>query len=380
MKNLVRKSNLQSWWWKTGVFGTLLLLIFYVTSCSKPEIKQDLGPVYTPPQRYVLDRNEADISISEGKLKFRDMETYNQKLEQIRSNTVDQNIAWSESLDFKSIRYYYQKAMSDLACETEDCPGIQQLPSQYIGKVIFDGENINPILPSISNGWLLSLDGSFFIGQTLVHFTKDHVFSITNNYQSKLAIAKETLESDFPNGIYVHPIEVSDSRGECCPNLLTCPQINSTPNKYRIKNASSAIVDESVAYWVEPPSGNAGWVVGIWYYQRLYFHHQRKTWAGWTVCDRTFWSYDSDVKVTWLGAPLLGGPNSTTIATGSTHGMPLSLSKTGLEYKYEREQTILSAVSAPKVAVDTRAICITEHLLNVTALKSPLKTSNRCKM
>lgn len=64
-----------------------------------------------------------------------------------------------------------------------------------------------------------------------------------------------------------------------------------------------------------------------------FFHHQRKTFFGWTVCERTYWSFDSQWNLVH-NLPSIWGYSNPIIGA-------INNFETGFECKYNRTDGII---------------------------------------
>lgn len=188
-----------------------------------------------------------------------------------------------------------------------------------------------------------------------------------------MATATSNLVDNTNEGIYVHPI--AGDRGGCCAWNLDAPGVsngNSTGSK-RIKTAFITNWDESVV--ISTPLGTT---YGVFYTFAGHFHHQRKTWLGWTVYQRTTWEYTAKETATVLGIP-----SGCTPCTPPGFSNPVVLNiqvTTGNECKYNFERAVFAAAGVPPAFYFSRGLCVTQISLNTKALDSNLSTSNECKM
>jgi hypothetical protein len=295
----------------------------------------------------------------------------------IRTNSREQNIALSDSLNFRSILYYYHAAMEATGCATGDCQfdGVQ--PAEYIGKVLNDNESgIRPLLSNGNLGWLLNLDGCFMVGTTLMKYTNDYVFCIGDYTSERLASALETKTSDYDNGIYVHSTLVEE-RGGCCSHYLQSPIVRD--GDFRIQSATSYLANGSYSQF---ESITKTWVHGVQIYQRIALSHQTKVWYGWK-CKRNIWEYDTRLFGTYTGLPFIGVDQTSgapmNITTGMRLGHSFSLT-TGNECSYYYNRMVLSGIVTSKAIIESIGFCINEHELNVKATHVPIYTKAKCVM
>lgn len=355
------------------ILSFILLLTF---GCQKNELKNPEWEWQCPVPVESRD-GMPTVQVADSTLVFQSLEQYAQVRAWVQTATVETLMAWQQNLGFKSSRYYYEEAMAQQCCPDEE-GNIAQIAAAYAGKIIYNSEenDISPLLPFVTTGWLLNHRGDLKIGTSLVHYTPNHVFCILDGNPNKLATAIANPVDNSNEGIYVHPT-VSD-RGGCCAWNLDAPSVstgNSNGSK-RIKTAWVTNWDESVIISIP----NLGTTYGVFYTYAGYFHHQKRVWPGvWSVCQRTKWNYTAKETATVLGIP----PGcASCIPSGFSNPVVININNvtTGNECKYNFERTVFAAGGVPPTFYFGRGLCVTQISLNTKALDSNLSTSNECKM
>lgn len=293
--------------------------------------------------------------------------------EWVQNASVATLMAWQQNLGFRSVRYFYEDALAQNCCPDEE-GNVEQIAALYAGKIIYDAaeKDIKPLLPFVTTGWLVNRRGEFKVGNSLVRYTNDHVISVIDGSTSKLAAALSNPVDDVPNGVYAHPV-VGD-RGECCAWNLNAPSVNngSSSGSKRIKTAWVTNWDESFAAGVP----NFGTMYNVIFTFAGYFHHQRKTWLDWTVCQRTRWEYTTGEVARLINIP----PNCQCIPAGFINPKTISISTTSAnECKLNFEQQVFSALNVTPAVYSMLDLCFERISLNTKALDSNLITSNQCQ-
>jgi|GEM_PF-952849 len=359
----------------------LMFLLFLVTSCSKNELLvTPYGSEGTPPTRPVEDRTTAvtypQVTIINGVLHFSSIESFNQVVLSIDTLTNDQLVSWQDQINFKSTWYYYTKALQSISCEDPDSCNVPAVAQVYSGKIIFDSleNDILPLFPERSRGWIMGLDCKFFVGNTLVKYKDGYFISILDGSESKIPTSITAEVTDTIQGIFAHTLIAN--RTFCsggCNKILDCPSVQSGNNRrdHRIKKAY--IANYNLSYGAILPQGSF-WAID--YRFALFFHQQRKTAIGWTVCERTIWNFTARQKATLLGLPA----SAPFLPTGFSNLSNLNFVNvtTGNECKYNFEATIFNLV-VPIQYQNQVCLFIDEHSLTVTALDKNLTTSNFCR-
>lgn len=156
----------------------VLIMLAFALGCQKNELKNPEWEWQCPVS--VEDRDGMpNVQVMDSTLVFQSLEQYAQVRAWVQTASVETLMAWQQSLGFKSIRYYYEEAMAQQCCPDEE-GNIAQIAAAYAGKVIYNSEenDINPLLPFIMTGWLLNHRSNLKIGNSLVHYTADHVICI----------------------------------------------------------------------------------------------------------------------------------------------------------------------------------------------------------
>lgn len=363
-----------------GLF--LFLLCFFIFECKKAELKPEYNykVEQTPPISIGDDRSDLypSVSVVNGLLRFSSLSVYDSIRAKLERSTIDQNISWSDSLGFKSIRYFYNKALKSSVCESDDCNA--SFPQAYIGKVkmtVDSFNNFEPLLPYITNGWILNTDGNFLVGSTLIHFDENYIYSIKDADFSKLQTAITTKQSDEDNGVFVHTTEVDDRAACDCPQELNCPIVTSSSGLKRIKKAQSFVRDESFSIYDNLINA---YVTSVSYTYNVSLHHQRRrfTWGSWSICQRTTWSFTGSVTMRWLGptfTPFGGGSN---VMYNQPFSHNVSIPITGNECKYDYGTVLFGYTSVPLSIYRMRSFCIEKQRLSATANDSGLSTAASC--
>ncbi len=349
----------------------IFISLAFVIGCQKNELKIASTDSFTCPNKVVTERDGTPVvQVLDNTLVFQSIEHYNQVREWVQSTSVSSLMAWQQSLGFKSSRYYYEEAFAQNCCPDEE-GNIEQVATLYSGKVIYDSieKDIKPLLPFLTTGWLVNYKGDFRVGQSLVRYTSNYVISVIDGSSSKLANALLNPVDDVANGIYVHPTEVANRRG-CCALNLNAPSVSN--GSKRIKTASISNLDESFSVFVP----NFGTLYNVIFTFKGYFHHQRKTWFGWTVCQRTKWDYRVGEVARLLNIPA----NCQCTSVGFVNPKTINIAGiSGNECKYDFEQQVFSSLNVTPDVYWKIDLCVEEIWLNTKALDSNLFTSNQCK-
>jgi hypothetical protein len=352
---------------------TLILLVICTSACQKnePKLKSDFQ---CTPQNAGHERNDWPVvQVVDGTLNFQSIEQYNQVREWVQSASLETLLAWQQSIGFKSVQYYYHEALNGLCCPDEQAD-IDQIARDYAGKVLFDTveKQIDPLLPMTTTGWLTNVNGEFKVGPSLVHYTPDRVISVVDGNQSKMLAACLNPVDNPNNGVYVHPTIAE--RG-CCPVALNAPSVsngNSSGSK-RIKSAWVTNWDESYASYI--PQLNTT-LYNVIYTFAAQFIHQKKTWLGWTVCQRTYWRYSIGETALITNIPL----NCNCLPVGFVNPKVISVNITsGFQCKYHYEQPVFSALNVSPEVYHSIGLCVQKISLNTFATDSGLHTDAKCE-
>lgn len=347
-------------------------MLAFALGCQKNELK--IASDFDCSEKTVVGREGAPVvQVTDSTLVFQSIEHYNQVREWVQAASVSALMAWQQNLGFKSARYYYEEALSQNCCPDEE-GNVEQIAALYAGKVLYDSEekDIKPLLPFVTTGWLVNHRGDFKVGNSLVRYTAEHVISVTDGSTTKLAAALANPVDDVSNGVYVHP--VVDDRGGCCAWNLNAPSVNNgnSSGSKRIKTAWVTNWDESFSAYVP----NFGTMYNVIFTFAGHFHHQRKTWFGWTVCHRTRWEYRAGEVARLINIP----PNCQCIPAGFVNPKTINISTTsGNECKHDFEQQVFSALNVTPSVYWALDLCIEQISLNTKALDSNLSTSNQCQ-
>ena len=350
----------------------VLIALAYTLGCQKNEMK--ISSDFDCSEKAVTDRDGTPtVQVVDSTLVFESIAHYNQVRAYVQSASVSTLTAWQQSIGFKSARYYYEEAISQNCCPDEE-GNVEEIAAAYAGKVLYDAteKDIKPLLPFMATGWLVNHRGDFKVGNSLVRYTPDHVISVIDGSTSKLTTALSNPVDDVVNGIYAHPI-VGD-RGDCCAWNLNAPSVNngSSSGSKRIKTALVTNWDESFSAYVP----NFGTMYNVIFTFAGYFHHQRKTWFGWTVCHRTRWEYHAGEVARLINIP----PNCQCIPVGFINPKTINISTTSAnECKLNFEQQVFSALNVTPSVYSALDLCIEEISLKTKALDSNLSTSNQCQ-
>jgi hypothetical protein len=315
----------------------------------------------------VSDRSVADLPfvVENGKLHFSSVESHDSISLKLETSTPAQNIAWSDEVGFKSVNYYYYKAVQAMSCPTQDCEGdAPALPSELVGKVKYTDGLIEPKLQYGSTGWLINLNGQYSVGQSLFHYTETHLASVQNPTAEKLQTALSTLTSNDELGIDVHPTNTDRDPGLCCPWKLEAPVVIHSTGKYKIAQAASEFKDLAQILNGVPK---------LKYTHIINLSHQIKKVPGGWNCSRTTWNFTNVILANWEGLPVVVNGKLRTKGTQivdhwlNDWSWPLEC--------YMSYESKLVDQKVTKAVYNSRAVCVTYHTLKAKANGTNLTTT-----
>lgn len=361
------------------------LLIFYLTafaffnqSCHKNED--------APLKEYTAENLPPlkNVRVEDNTLHFDNVQQYADTRAKLFKSTNEEIMAWQKSINFYSVERYFYEATQETCCP-ESYQDMELLRSKYDGKLAIDMQNntFEPLFPSSISNWLINEKGEVWIGNMLHKFTHDRLICILDPTDSKMQVAMANINiHDEQSGIFVHPlfIEIPGMIEErACPKavaqggiVLVDPvaaaggPIFDGPHKKQIKEAYMSIFDAS---YVAPASGG-GYSYNVEYDRKIHFLHKKKNaFGGWTICERTTWTYDANATLTHNLSGLPGFPAS-----------PLSFNivdfTTGNECEYNRYDAVINGFVSNSTQYNSRAVTVNSMCLSVTANGSGISGSS----
>ncbi len=357
---------------------SFLLLLFFIAAvpfgCQKNEYKIESDTTCTPTDvssRELL----SPVPVSDGMLAFTSVEHYNQVRAQVLASQTADLMSWQGSFNFKSAQYYYREAIGQQCCPDSEDANMPTIAANYNGKVLYDAaeQDLKPIIPMVTTGWLVNENGELKVGSSLIHYSNQYVISVVDGSRTKMDAAIANPVNNPSNGVYVHSIVAAAA--PCCPWALDAPSVNTGggSGSKRIKTAYMTNWDESYAVYI--PQLNTT-IYNVIFTFAIYFHHQRKTWLGWTVCQRTQWQYKASETAQITNIPANCGCLPPGFVNPVLINIPLTT--TGNECKYNYEKQIFAALNVSPTAYYSIGLCTNKMKLETKALDSGLSTGASC--
>jgi hypothetical protein len=260
---------------------------------------------------------------------------------------------------------------------------IEMLRVKYGNKIRIDAENMDytPILPLPKTCWMLNEHGEFWVGDMLIKYTEDRLMCVFEPNQEKIALAMQDINfNDSTKGIFVHPLIVKSSVQErACPqSVITSVVVDpvasaggpifNPPHTRQIKEAYVSIFDASAVF----PAPGGTYIYGIEYDRNVHFLHKKKNfWGGWTICDRTTWTYSTNAV---LAHNLAGLPSNNPSSPATFN---ISNFTTGVECSYLRQDALLVAAGGTTASqYYGRSVTVNSMSLSVIANWSGISGSS----
>jgi hypothetical protein len=356
---------------------TLLALVFVVIqSCHKNE-GMALGSLFADSPSLL-----APIRVQNNTLHFATAQEYFETRTRVFSASDEELLAWQKSLNFFSAQRFYLEARKDMCCP-QTPHDIEMLRVKYGDKIRIDAESMDytPILPLPKTCWMLNEHGEFWIGNMLIKYTEDRLMCVLDPNREKIALAMQNIDfNDSIKGIFVHPLIVDNSVEErgCPQSVITSVTVDpvdsaggpifNPPHTRQIKEASITIFDASI---VSPGPGGT-YVYNIEYDRSIYFLHKKKNFlGGWTICDRTTWTYSTNAV---LAHNLAGLPSSNPASPATFN---ISNFTTGVECSYLRQDALLGGAGGTTASqYYGRLVTVQSMNLSVTANWSGISGSS----
>jgi hypothetical protein len=315
------------------------------------------------------DATTPAVVVSDGKLKFKDMEAFDSVYLQLESNTVAQNLAWNQSLGFKSIMHYYYKAVEETTCD--GCANAPALPSEFVGKVIETPESIEPLLQYGTTSWLLNTNGQYEIGGSMIHLTATHMVTLLNPSAQLLNTALTTLTSNESLGVDVHTTMTKVDLA-CCDDKKDAPGVYSSNGNQKISQARTWFADMSGTY----VQSNLTTGYKLKYVYGFDLKHERK-YPTWKIY-KTDWLIKQRIVAVWKGKAF-ANPNGVAVLPNSKFVNINTHFTWGNDGEVHSSTTMINA-GVSKNVFDSRRHCLGCHKLDVKATKSGLQTSTECEL
>ena len=292
-------------------------------------------------------------------------------------------IKWQSDLGFKSIRYHYELAKSEYCCpdETMDWAAFK---AKYGSVVKVDEANFDysPLIDAPTMNSFLNDKGYFRVGHALVFMDNSKIYSILDTDGKFWGLEKIDPAQIAPEYIldahdFRYQIDNSNTVGVAERGCSTTLNGNGGPFAYldasvtngnkRIKSADHGVYDFS---YISPntPLGNTGVVI---YEHTINAHHQRKTFFGWTVCERTNWNILANYNLTH-NLPSSIVPTNPFVANINWQNTPLEC-----KYQYTGQLIGVSLVGQPISVYYNRSVTGTIDF-DVTALNSGINAADGC--
>ncbi|TXB56861.1 hypothetical protein, partial [Phaeodactylibacter luteus] len=307
-----------------------LIAVLYTSSCEKQQEDVTSNHLEVAESLPMLQFSD------DGLVFFKDLDEFKKFYAAVEHATRDELMAWQETNGFQSINFLFEETWTGLCCDVEE-EDIKKTPSLYPNvRVTEDGE-ILPLINAGLMGWIIGREGQFKLGRSLITITNDAVISVLDGDANKTTLAIRTLESNEAEGIFVRMQDNESSARACCPSSSINTGTVRSGSK-RIKTASMSLADRSFAASFPTGVDQYGNFIYSTGYQLIYemdyfFHHQRKTFFGWTVCERTYWSFDSQWNLVH-NLPSIWGYSNPIIGA-------INNFETGFECKYNRTDGII---------------------------------------
>jgi len=324
------------------------------------------------------------IRVENNTLYFESAQQYADTRAKLFKSTDEEIIAWQKAINFYSAERYFYEARQEVCCPEND-QDMELLRIKFGGKLNIDVENRSfaPLFSSSVSNWLINEQGKVWIGNMLHMYTEDRLVCISDPTEAKMQMAMANINiHDEQAGIFVHPLFVPIPgiiEERACPKAI--PQgggvlvdpvadaggpIFDAPHKKQIKEAYMSIYD--VSYVAPAPGG--GYVYSVEYDRKIHFLHKKKNaFGGWTICERTTWTYDANATLTHNLNGLPGFPAS-----------PLSFNivdfTTGNECEYNRYDAVLNGFVSNSTQYYNRAVTVGSMCLSVTANGSGISGSS----
>ncbi len=190
---------------------SFLFLLFFIAAvpygCQKNEYKIESDTKCTPAPVSSREPLTA-VPVSDGMLAFTSVEHYNQVREKVQAAETADLMNWQNSFNFKSAQYYYHEAIGQLCCPDSEDANMPAIAANYAGKISYSDadQDINPILPMVTTGWLVNENGEFKVGPSLIHYSNQFVISVVDGSRTKMNAAIANPVNNPSNGVYVHPL------------------------------------------------------------------------------------------------------------------------------------------------------------------------------
>jgi hypothetical protein len=196
-------------------------IMMFIASCSKENQKvEDQKPAVTwedwlkAPKITTLSDLKADVKVESGALHFKSKEDFKNVINFLDNASKGEIVKWENTLnDFTSVHKYLDMAKEEFRLDSLNERKFSELKIKYSGKVKFidKDQRIRQIIPNGSiYGRIIGLNGEYRIGKTIVLYYKGKVLSIPDGEENKLEAAKNSLQNNPEDGIFVHSLRVDD--------------------------------------------------------------------------------------------------------------------------------------------------------------------------
>lgn len=351
-------------------FLSVFIIFLFTLSCQKD------SNIQTADMKQPDQTGLSAVSIgADGLMTFKDLESFGQVYQALKASEPKDLMNWQQQIGFLSVNYHFEQVWSDLCCDTNH-EDIVNSASRYPYVNITPDGDIKPLIRAGLLGWIINETGQFRIGKSLVMITDAAIISVIDGDANKAALAARTLEENVAEGILVRFQDPQFGLRACCPSFgIGTGTI--TVESRRIKDANMGLADRSFAASVPVGLDIFGNVIYATAYTIIYemdyfFHHQRRTFFGWTVCERTNWRFSSNWNLIHNVPTSLGAPASPIIGS-------ISNFTTGFECKYNRTDGIMYVpFVSPSVYAGAGITCVDRLQLNVEAQSSGITGSAIC--
>jgi hypothetical protein len=199
----------------------LAVIMMFIASCSKENQKvEDQKPAVTwedwlkAPKIMTISDLKADVKVESGVLHFKSSNDLKNVTNFLRNAPKEEIIKWENTLSgFTSVHKYLDMVRDEFRSDSLNERIFSELKIRYSGKVKFidKDQRIKQIIPNGSiYGRIIGLSGEYRIGKSIVLYYKGKVISIPDGDVNKLQLAKNSLQDNPKDGIFLHNLRVDD--------------------------------------------------------------------------------------------------------------------------------------------------------------------------
>jgi hypothetical protein len=276
--------------------------VFITQSCTKQEKEEVKAELAFP-----------NASVTDGFLHFPSIEAYKYAFNFVSQASKERIMEWESSLDFESLRGIYEQARKD-DCGCDDPVNFASLKAKYGEKLSYDEEsqNFSPRVNAPLLNWFQNQKGAFLVVGSLIYLTNDSTYSFDNQDLAMSKVGKinpqdwkARLKGASP---YLSKFEPNSSLGAAQERVGTCSfsaSIGPSTGEGTVFSCTSNGCHatrgsryETFVYRDRITVPGFGETVTLFGGLNFRVEHRRKTWLGWTVCERTNWNIDHRYRLT----------------------------------------------------------------------------------